>query len=492
VSREKIPTECCINETGLQPQGSQYLDPATCTESHCMRTQKGQQRQPTWYTRQLYETCDCCMYKGSMVPPGFSTPLSFFRNATCCEGEIVETIPPPLDYCTIMNMTYLIDTSGSMGGSKIYWEKAALELVDFMILSQVDPTSYTLLDYVTTVQIGITTPSSGVFENAIKSLSFAGSRELTFEGLYKALTLSPCHNFIMLFTDEIGDDTTDQTLKEQIISLRDQKKSVIFFMIVASSSNFPTFQTTFGDIGYVFQINVHESQLNTVLEQVTEIMVESDLCKENCTASKVATTPQPIARPPTTWTTILRRRNYGNPPDYFSNMQYSDFVSGFGDPMQEFWIGLRALHSITSSGNWMLYVELDDENESTLQHIAQYGTFKVTKNKTGYKLKVGNFFLNSTADDCMYSNTYFAAPNTDDCSKKFNAGWWFKNSAVSTDCGCSSLMGTLGATDGTGVVWGINQNLTSFPFAEMKITPYTLPQLQTTQYNHITQSFYLP
>ena len=96
VSREKIPTECCINETGLQPQGSHYLDPATCTESICMRYHQTPptKRQPTWYTKQIYETCDCCMYNGTMVPPGFSTPISFFRNVTCCEGEIVETIPP--------------------------------------------------------------------------------------------------------------------------------------------------------------------------------------------------------------------------------------------------------------------------------------------------------------------------------------------------------------------------------------------------------------
>ena len=311
-----------------------------------------------------------------------------------------------------MNMTYLIDTSGSMGGSKIYWEKAALELVDFMILSQVDPASYTLLDYVTNVQIGITTPSSGVFENAIKSLNFAGSRELTFGGLHKALSLSPCHNFIMVFTDEIGDDTNDPAMKQQIISLRDQKKSVIFFMIVASSSNFPVFESTFGDIGYVFQINVPEPELNSVLERVTEIMVESDLCKMNCTAPLVTTTPQPIVTPPNTWTTILRRRNYGNPPDYFANMNYNDFVSGFGDPMKEFWIGLRALQSMTSSGNWMLHVELDDENESTLQHIAQYGTFKVSKNKAGYKLIVQDFFPNSTADDCLFTDSYFVAPGT--------------------------------------------------------------------------------
>ena len=91
VSREMIPTQCCINGTGLQPIKSENLDPTTCTQSYCQpsRTKK----QPYWETRQMYETCDCCMYNGTMVPPGFSTPMSFFRNATCCDGKIVETIP---------------------------------------------------------------------------------------------------------------------------------------------------------------------------------------------------------------------------------------------------------------------------------------------------------------------------------------------------------------------------------------------------------------
>ena len=80
--------------------------------------------------------------------------------------------------------------------------------------------------------------------------------------------------------------------------------------------------------------------------------------------------------------------------------------------MKEFWIGLRALQSMTSSGNWMLHVELDDENESTLQHIVQYGTFKVSKNKAGYKLIVQDFFPNSTADDCLFTDSYFVAPGT--------------------------------------------------------------------------------
>ena len=39
-----------------------------------------------------------------------------------------------------------------------------------------------------------------------------------------------------MWTDEIGDDTNNQALEAEIINLRTQTKSVIFFMVVASGS----------------------------------------------------------------------------------------------------------------------------------------------------------------------------------------------------------------------------------------------------------------
>ena len=313
-------------------------------------------------------------------------------------------------------MTYLIDTSGSMGGSKIYWEPAALQMVDYMVASQINPASYTLMDYVTTVQVTSTTTSSGAFQSSISGINvFSGGTELTFMGLLEALKLSPCHNFIMVFTDEIGNDTNDLALKAQILALRDQKRSIIFFMVVAYS-NLALYQTTFGDIGHVLKIDVPD--LNPVLQEVTRIMIESDICKENCTAVPTTTTspsfPRPTVIPSTPWTTILRRRDYGNPRDYFSKRTYDEFVSGFGDPMKEFWIGLSALSNLTSSGNWMLHVELDDDNESTIQYIAQYSSFEVKARKDSFLLIISGFYQNSTAEDCLSSSidTLFVAPNS--------------------------------------------------------------------------------
>ena len=66
---------------------------------------------------------------------------------------------------------------------------------------------------------------------------------------------------------------------------RDVTKSVIFFMIVARG-NLPMFEAVFQDIGYVFKIDVPSNELDIVLQNVTNIMINSDICKENCTHGK--------------------------------------------------------------------------------------------------------------------------------------------------------------------------------------------------------------
>ena len=43
------------------------------------------------------------------------------------------------------------------------------------------------------------------FKEAIEAIThFSGGTELTFGGLLEALKQAACHNFIMVFTDEIG------------------------------------------------------------------------------------------------------------------------------------------------------------------------------------------------------------------------------------------------------------------------------------------------
>ena len=75
---------------------------------------------------------------------------------------------------------------------------------------QVAVVDYTLLDYVTTVHVTMTNSINADFYDAVDNLAISGGgKEHTFAGLLTALKMSNCHNFICVFTDEIGDDTNN-------------------------------------------------------------------------------------------------------------------------------------------------------------------------------------------------------------------------------------------------------------------------------------------
>ena len=57
--------------------------------------------------------------------------------------------------CIIQNMTYMIDTSGSMGNSRPYWLPISLQLVDFFNYAGVNMGAYTLIDYVPTASVKV-------------------------------------------------------------------------------------------------------------------------------------------------------------------------------------------------------------------------------------------------------------------------------------------------------------------------------------------------
>merc|ERR1719318_753990 len=116
---------------------------------------------------------------------------------------------------------------------------------------QVGVADYTLLDFVTTVHVTTTTSSNTVFYNAVDNLTISGgSKEHTFAGLLTSLEMSNCHNFICVFTDEIGDDTNNPLMKEEILIRKSLSKSEIFFMVLPSSENpLTAYHGIFSDIG---------------------------------------------------------------------------------------------------------------------------------------------------------------------------------------------------------------------------------------------------
>jgi len=197
--------------------------------------------------------------------------------------------------CHIQNMTYMIDTSGTMGGSRPYWLPISLRLVDFFNDAGVMIGDYTLIDYVPTSSITLTTSERSDFQTAISNITeFSGAYEATFEGLKFSLEQSPCYNYIIVFTDEIGNDVNNATLKNEIINVRDKKKSCIFFVVFEWNRGRIPWEQTFGDVGNVIQIEM-ESQPNSsqiqakvdpAMKKILDGTKNCSVCQEEtCSAS---------------------------------------------------------------------------------------------------------------------------------------------------------------------------------------------------------------
>ena len=215
----------------------------------------------------------------------------------------------------------------------------------------------------------------------------------------------------MVFTDEIGDDVNNAILKDEIITLRDEKKSCIFFVAIHTGrySSVDIWEDTFGDVGNVIRIDIEsgssgpsQEQLDEAMEKILDITKDCSVCQETCSASSSSSSG---SREPSDkeWTTILRRKGYGNPADYFIRSP-KEYRKGFGEENREFFIGLDNLVEMTSSGSWMLEVTLvDNEDREEIEYTATYDTFKVFGDR--YELTIGGYDTRSNLADKLVNGT---------------------------------------------------------------------------------------
>nr|KAG5711592.1 hypothetical protein BaRGS_016774 [Batillaria attramentaria] len=78
--------------------------------------------------------------------------------------------------------------------------------------------------------------------------------------------------------------------------------------------------------------------------------------------------------------TVFQRRQDGT-VDFYRGL--ADYVNGFGSSTGECWLGLETLHSLTSSGNWTLRIDLGDWEGNTA--YATYTGFYITNNTDNYR-----------------------------------------------------------------------------------------------------------
>lgn len=166
---------------------------------------------------------------------------------------------------------------------------------------------------------------------------------------------------------------------------------------------------------------------------------------------------------------VFQRRNSGKVEFY---RKWRSYVDGFGDPRDEFWMGLDKLHELTnkSSVRYELRVDLRTADDSA---YAQYDVFRVASSKDKYRLTVSGY--KGTAGDAMtYHNGWkFTTYDKDNdialsnCAMTHKGAFWYKN------CHLANPNGNYGdSVHSQGVNWEPwKGHEFSIPFIEMKIRP---------------------
>ncbi|NXY40552.1 TENA protein, partial [Ceuthmochares aereus] len=173
------------------------------------------------------------------------------------------------------------------------------------------------------------------------------------------------------------------------------------------------------------------------------------------------------------WIVFLRRQN--GKEDFYKH--WKAYVDGFGDPQDEFWIGLENLHKITSQGQYELRVDLRDKGETA---YAVYDRFSVGDSKSRYRLRVDGY--SGTAGDSMtyHNGRSFSTYDKDNdsaitnCALSYKGAFWYKN------CHRVNLMGRYGDNSHSqGVNWfHWKGHEYSIQFAEMKLRPSSFRNLE--------------
>lgn len=216
-------------------------------------------------------------------------------------------------------------------------------------------------------------------------------------------------------------------------------------------------------------------QVHTPQTGVYEI---TDPCKSDQQITQFIQARCDVGRDGGGWTVILRRKQNG--PRTSFNRDWDDYENGFGDPNNEFWIGLRNIHCLTRRDDVDLIIDLRDNNGNGMAWF--YDHFEVAGSNENYRLTIGKGVGPPNGYDAMahLNHSQFTTRNSDNdlsssnCARNTGGGGWWH-----TNCGYVQLTGTYS----TYTFWykgsgSVSQTTSSsyyyhYQNVEMKIRPKT-------------------
>ncbi|XP_051716428.1 tenascin-N isoform X3 [Ctenopharyngodon idella] len=165
---------------------------------------------------------------------------------------------------------------------------------------------------------------------------------------------------------------------------------------------------------------------------------------------------------------VFQRRNTGK-LDFMK--RWRDYMKGFGELKDEFWLGLEKIYELTNTPTqYEVRFDLGLGSERT---YAVYDNFKVAPSKQKFKLTIGNYKGNAGDAMTYHQGGSFSTVDSDNdialgnCALTHQGAWWYKN------CHLANLNGRFGDNrHSMGVNWKPwKGHLQSLDFAEIKIRP---------------------
>lgn len=131
---------------------------------------------------------------------------------------------------------------------------------------------------------------------------------------------------------------------------------------------------------------------------------------------------------------IGQQHRYDGRQDFF--LTWQEYVNGFGNAHSEYWLGLEAIHQLTSSRNKILRIDLEDKDGN--HAFAQYNVFKVASSADNYRLTIDEFTGN--ASESLQTNIQFSTKDQDNdevsgdncAATTRHGGWWYSGSKSCT------------------------------------------------------------
>ncbi len=132
------------------------------------------------------------------------------------------------------------------------------------------------------------------------------------------------------------------------------------------------------------------------------------------------------------WTVFQRRMN--NLTSFYR--KWLEYENGFGDPVGNFWLGLKSLHQLTAQPDVELRIDMQHKDGDW--GYAKYDSFKIDGADNDYTLHIGAFSGNIGDSLKNENGMKFSTLDKDNdkkadknCATEYTSGWWFKGCFLS-------------------------------------------------------------